>query len=274
LTFPDIATGWLWLNRALLAAVAIGFFWKGTSRAVKVGVLLLILSTAGRYAWENGAGPALRWGSLFLGGIFATSWMALASWRHPRRMNFSPSGPDACPVHGRQAAEEWTKDFVVLGFQPAGDYITEWQLKGRKEYTWVRFFRHPSDPLWAEIAVLSTRGKIVARSVTSLKDNDCLMTVDAMADEEIFSGTNVRVQRLARRSSVRELVEKHKAWTMMSGGRFQPIPNPAEARRQAYDAWVDRLVSSGQVNDLGDQIAVRRSRVPFVALKTYTSWFH
>jgi len=272
---PDLLMVFGAANAVLFFAVVIGFSLKGPVRWVKMATLLLLVDfgvgLGAHVGWEAG----LRFVGITAAATFGSVAVALHSWRHPVQKRFEPATPDACPKHARPSLERWTRELGTLGFATHAEHKTFWKIQGQPRLTFVRFFRHHSEPLWVEIHALENP-KIVARMITSDKgEGRAVFTCDQQADQEFFRDPSSRLQRLPRNSSCAEMIEQHRRLALTSEGTSNRVEDPVEGHVSLYDGWVERLLASNQVRRVEPGwIGIKRSAIPGMVLRTWAAWFH
>jgi hypothetical protein len=260
----------------LCAGLLIWLIVKGPTRGVKIALLVLLAGFLGAQAGRAGVDRAL----LFLGVIVGVNlvFMTLTALllRHPARSSLGPVGEgEEWPAYARRSLQRFTDELLALGFRVHGDRRSSWRIGSQEKQSFIRFFSHPSPPCWAEIHALAPSHrfdptKLVARALRSVgADGATLTTCDRQANEEFFRDPLTRVQRVAASTSCRDMLAAHERRAPTDA---TPVDDPPALHARLYDAWVDRVVASGQVRVRGDQLVIPPALVLPVALRVWGAW--
>ncbi|MGH9460587.1 MAG: hypothetical protein ACRD1X_05190 [Vicinamibacteria bacterium] len=265
-----IGPGVLLITLALAGILAA----KGPTRALKIGVVVLLLGFVGWMGVKNGWTAAFTVLSVTLGVTLLSMGAAVRLHRMPLKKELRPVDEQSCPRHALAKLRDWTRGLEGLGFRVDDDRLAHWSFGETKRKVFVRFLRHHSNESWAEIHVLD-EPKIAARLMASRKDGGLhLMTCDQQANEEFFRDARTRVNRVSSRTSCADLHRSHEEFVLRTPGALVRTEDPVSLHIDAHNQWITRLLDSGQLVVRGDAAVIPlRLTVPTM-FRVLAAWFH
>jgi hypothetical protein len=247
---------------------------KGPTRALKIGVVVLLLGFVGWMGVKSGWTTALTVLSVTVGTTLLSMSAAVQLHRMPLKKELRPVDEQSCPRYAVGKVRDWTRGLEGLGFRVYADRLGHWSFAGTKRKVFVRFMQHHSNESWAEIHALD-EPKTTARLIAARKDGGLhLMTCDQQANEELFHDPQTLVNRVGSRATCADLHRRHEEFVLKTPGALVRTEDPVSVHIDAYDRWITRLLDSGQLAVRGDAAAIPiRSTLPTM-FRILAAWFH
>jgi hypothetical protein len=247
---------------------------KGPTRALKIGVVVLLLGFVAWMGVKSGWPAALTVLSITVGSTLLSMGVAVRLHQMPLKKELRPVDEQSCPRHGVGKLRDWTRGLEGLGFRGYEDRLGHWSFGGTKRKVFVRFLLHHSNESWAEIHVLD-EPKIAARLMAARKDGGLhLMTCDQQANEEFFHDPQTLVNRVGSRATCADLYRRHEEFVLRTPGSVVRTEDPVSVHIDAHDQWIARLLDSGQLVVRGDAAVIPlRTTLPTM-LRVLAAWFN
>lgn len=259
---------------ALFVAVFFGLAFRGPIRPVKIGTLLLVLCFFACMTAFFGLRAAVFTFFFTLASTVVGVSAALCSWRFPVDGPLREAFAGDCPPFAWNRIEKWTRELTDAGFVHCSDRLGKWKLHGKERHTFMRFLRHPSDPVWVELHAIANP-KVAARMVVSAKGQEgAVLTVDQQSDQEMLDDREVVVQRVPRKTSCLAMVNQHRVLASKTPGGYLSAEDPLQAHRWVFSRWAERLAAAGQVIKEEGLIRLPPLRLPRLMLRMCSAWFH
>ena len=91
----------------------------------------------------------------------------------------------------------------------------------------------------------------------------------------MFDDPHMAILRVPRSATCKEMVERHREHSMLTEGTAEGLEDIEEAGVRLYNAWVDRMLKSGQLVKKDERwVCVSPARIPRSIVKVLMAWFH
>jgi len=247
---------------------------KGPTRALKIGVVVLLLGFVAWMGMKSGWTAALTVLSVTLGVTLLSMGVAVRLHQMPLKKELRPVDEQSCPRYGAGKLRDWTRGLEALGFRVYADRQSHWSFAGTKKKVFVRFLRHHSNESWAEIHVLD-EPKIAARLMAARKDGGVhLMSCDQQANEEFFHDPQTLVNRVGSRATCADLYRSHEEFVLRTPGGLVRTEDPVSVHIDAYHQWIARLLDSAQLVVSPDAAVIPLRLTLPTMFRVLAAWFH